>query len=72
MTDKRHELLRYLRANPTRGIRALARALDRDYKRVHGDVRALTAVGLMTEDGGTLRADYDEIRATIDVRAKAA
>lgn len=72
MTDKRHELLSYLRGHPTAGIRALARALGRDYKRVHGDVRALIAVGLVENDGGVLRADYDEIQASIKVNQTAA
>jgi predicted transcriptional regulator len=72
MTDKRHELLRFLRAHPTRGIRALARALGRDYKRVHADVRALMAVGLVENAGGILRADYDEIHASIKMKDAAA
>ena len=72
MTDKRHELLRYLRLHPTQGIRALSRALGRDYKRVHEDVRALMAVGLVENDEGTLRADYDEIQASIKMSEAAA
>ena len=72
MTDKRHELLRHLRAHPTRGIRALSRALGRDYKRVYEDVRALAAVGLVEIDQGTLRADYDEIQASIKLDEAAA
>ena len=72
MTDKRHELLRYLHHNPTKGIRALSRALGRDYKRVHEDVRPLMAVGLIDDDDGTLRADYDEIQASIKVTDAAA
>lgn len=72
MTDKRHELLRYLHRHPTAGIRALSRALARDYKRVHEDVQALSAVGLVEKDGRLLRADYDEIRASIKLGDKAA
>ena len=71
MTDKRHELLRHLHDHPAPSIRALARALGRDYKRVHEDVRALAAVGLVEKQGGLLRADYDEIRATIKVNEAA-
>ena len=67
MTDKRHELLRYLHGHPTPSIRALSRALGRDYKRVYEDVRALAAVGLVENDGGVLRAEYDEIQASIKV-----
>lgn len=72
MTDKRHEMLRHLHRNPAPGIRALARALGRDYKRVHQDVQALIAVGLVDNEDGTLRADYDEIRASIKMTGKAA
>ena len=67
MTDKRHALLRHLRAHPAPSVRALARALKRDYKRVHEDVRALESVGLVERKGGFLRADYDEIQASIKV-----
>jgi predicted transcriptional regulator len=72
MTDKRHELLRHLHQHPASGIRALARALGRDYKRVYEDVRALTAVGLIENNGGVLSADYDEIQASIRVKGEAA
>lgn len=67
MSDKRHELLRHLHRNPAPSVRALARELGRDYKRVHGDVAALAAVGLVESDGKTLRADYDEIRTVIEM-----
>lgn len=72
MTDKRHELLRHLHDHPTPSVRALARALKRDYKRVYEDVRALTSVGLVEKEGGLLRADYDEIRASIKMSEAAA
>jgi predicted transcriptional regulator len=68
MTDKRHELLRHLHRAPAPSIRALARALNRDYKRVHDDVQALAAVGLVEKRGGRLRADYDEIQAVITMK----
>ena len=72
MTDKRHALLRHLHARPAPSMRALARALKRDYKRVHEDVRTLTTVGLVERKRGLRRADYDEIRATIRVEGAAA
>jgi predicted transcriptional regulator len=34
----------------------LAAAPDRDYKRVHGDVAALEAIGLIVRDGTRLSA----------------
>ena len=72
MTEKRYELLRRLRKAPAISIRALARNLGRDFKRVHEDVKALKAIGLIECEGGLLRADYDEIRASILLDAPAA
>lgn len=72
MTDKRYELLRHLHRHPASGIRALARELGRDVKRVHEDVRALRAIGLIGSREGELRADYGEIRALIQMETPAA
>ena len=72
MTEKRYELLRHLHRRPSVSIRALARDLGRDFKRVHEDVAALEAIGLIEREGGLLRADYDEIRASIRLDAPAA
>jgi predicted transcriptional regulator len=72
MTDKRYELLRHLHGHPAASIRALARDLGRDFKRVHADVTALEAVGLIERENGTIRADYDEIHASILLDAPAA
>jgi predicted transcriptional regulator len=66
LTRKRLELLKRLRAFPAANIAELARALGRDYKRVHEDVEILSSAGLVARtDDGTVRADYDEIRASI-------
>jgi predicted transcriptional regulator len=65
MTDKRHELLRHLHQHPAPSVRALARDLRRDYRRVHDDVSALEAVGLVERDRDGLRADYSEIHTVI-------
>lgn len=65
MTDRRHELLRHLHRAPAPSLRSLARDLGRDYKRVHADVAALAAVGLIRRDGRTLRADYSAIETRI-------
>ena len=72
MTEKRYELLRRLHERPAVSIRALARDLGRDFKRVHEDVAALEAIGLIEREGGLLRADYDEIHASIRLDAPAA
>lgn len=65
MTSKRMALLRHLHRHPATSVAALARALGRDYKRVHEDVEALTAAGLIERSAAGLRADYDELRTII-------
>lgn len=72
MTDRRHEMLRHLHAHPAPSIRALARDLGRDFKRVHEDVTALESIGLIEREDGTLKAGYDEIQTTIPVGSRAA
>jgi predicted transcriptional regulator len=67
LTPRRLELLRHLRRHPAVSIAELARALGRDYKRVHVDVEALAAAGLIDRTAAGLRADYGEIRARIAV-----
>jgi predicted transcriptional regulator len=61
LTPKRYELLRHVHQHPEQSIRALARALGRDYKRVHEDVKALAEAGLLEQDGESIRADYEAI-----------
>lgn len=67
LTGKRMELLRYVRRHKVTSVRALAKALKRDYSNVHADVQALTAAGLLdaTDDG--VRADYDAIETKIAI-----
>jgi predicted transcriptional regulator len=67
LTPRRLELLRHLRRHPAANIAELARALGRDYKRVHADVEALATAGLIDRTPAGLRADYDEIRTTVAV-----
>jgi predicted transcriptional regulator len=67
LTPRRLELLRHLHRHPVPSIAELARALKRDYKRVHTDVEALAAAGLIDSTPAGLRADYREIRAKIAV-----
>jgi predicted transcriptional regulator len=53
-------------------IRGVARALDRDIKRVHDDVTALMEWGLVEKDGdGKVFVPYDEIEADFTRRAAA-
>ena len=62
LTPKRVELLRHLHRQEVPSVAELARALGRNYKRVHADVEALTAAGLIDRTPAGLRADYGEIR----------
>lgn len=65
MTANRLELLHRVHRNPPRSIHALATALGRDYRRVHEDVEALVAAGLLDRDDAGLRAEYDSIQIAI-------
>ena len=67
LTPKRLQLLRHLHGRPSASVAALARQVGRDYKRVHEDVEALSAAGLIErgQSGATLVAPYDAIQTTI-------
>ena len=67
LTAKRIELLRYVRRHKVTSIRALAKALGRDYSNVHADIQALTSAGLLDPSDGGVRVDYDAIETTIAI-----
>ena len=67
LTGKRMELLRYVRRHNVASVRALAKALNRDYSNVHADVQALMAAGLLDTTRGGVRADYDAIETKIAI-----
>jgi predicted transcriptional regulator len=67
LTGKRMELLRYVHRHSVSSVRALAKALGRDYSNVHADVQALMAAGLLNALGGGVRADYDAIETRIAI-----
>ena len=67
LTGKRLELLRHIHRHPAASIRALAKALERDYSNVHADVQALSAAGLLDTSDGTVRAEYDAIETKIAI-----
>jgi predicted transcriptional regulator len=69
LTTKRMELLRYVRGHEIGSVRALAKALGRDYSNVHADVQALTSVGLIDTSGDGLRVHYDAIETRIAILA---
>ncbi|MGC1348920.1 MAG: hypothetical protein WA858_03960 [Xanthobacteraceae bacterium] len=67
LTGKRMELLRYVRHHDVSSVRALAKALKRDYSNVHADVQSLAEAGLLDLVNGGLRADYDAIETRIAI-----
>ena len=67
LTGKRMELLHYVRRHNVTSIRALAKALSRDYSNVHADVKALAGAGLLDNSGKGVRADYDAIETKIAI-----
>jgi predicted transcriptional regulator len=67
LTGKRMELLRYVRRHNVASVRALAKALQRDYSNVHADVQALAAAGLLDTANGGVHAGYDAIETRIAI-----
>ena len=67
LTSKRMELLRYVRRHKVASVRALAKALGRDYSNVHADVDALKTAGLLEMGEEGLSADYDAIETKITI-----
>jgi predicted transcriptional regulator len=65
MTGERYRLLRHLHAHPEPSVSALARALGRQYRRVHADVAALEHAGLLDRSAGVVRTTADRITADI-------
>jgi len=65
LSPKRIELVRFVRRRPNLSIAAVARELGRDYKRVHGDVRALEMAGLLEENEAGLRAPFSGVDAQL-------
>ena len=65
MTGERYRLLRHLHGHTEASVSALARALGRQYRRVHADVAALEEVGLLDRSAGDVRATVDRIVADI-------
>lgn len=70
LTRTRWSLLSALRARGPSSIRALAMALGRDYKAVHGDVIALIEAGLIDRDeAGLISVPWRKISAEFALEA---
>ncbi len=69
LAPKRWELLETLQVQGPMGVRALARALERDVRRVHDDTQALIETGLIEKDkNGKLLVPFAEIHADFVLR----
>jgi predicted transcriptional regulator len=72
LTPKRWELIECLQRTGPIGVRALARTLNRDVKRVHDDASGLIEVGMIEKtQNGKLMVPFDEIRADFVMRSAA-
>lgn len=67
LTPKRMAMVRHLRRDPAPSVNALAKALGRDYRRVHADVDALTRAGLVDRGTAGLTVPYGAITTRIDL-----
>ncbi|HLE65813.1 MAG TPA: MarR family transcriptional regulator [Burkholderiales bacterium] len=66
LTPARWQLLGRLRAAGPSSVHALARRLERDYKNVYMDVKALVALGLIERrEGGKIAVGWDAVRAEL-------
>jgi predicted transcriptional regulator len=65
LSPKRLELLRHLHREGAENVKALALALNRDYKRVHEDVALLENAGLIVREDGRLTAPWETLSAEV-------
>ena len=65
LTGERVRLLKHVHAHPEPSIAALARSLHRQYRRVHADVAALEAAGLLARPAGAVHATADTLTANV-------
>ena len=62
MSPKRLELVRFLHASGPMSVRALSKALGRDYKSVHSDAAILSDAGLVERPSkGLIAAPWDKV-----------
>ncbi len=72
ISPKRWQLIERLQHLGPSTVRGLARALDRDVKRVHDDVMAMMQWGLVERnDEGLVHVPFSVIHAAFDLKAVA-
>lgn len=72
LTPKRWDLIECLQGTGPIGVRALARNLGRDVKRVHDDAAAMIGIGMIEKTpDGKLTVPFDAIRADFVMRSAA-
>lgn len=72
ISPKRWELIERLQSLGPSSVRGLARALDRDVKRVHQDVTGLLELGLIAREAkGTVFVPFERIHIDCDLKAVA-
>ena len=70
LTPKRWELIERLRKEGPQTIYGLAKLLDRNYKNVHTDVKALLEIDIIQETtDGKIEVPWDEIDARLNLAA---
>ena len=67
LSATRLRLLKHLAREPAASIRALAGSIGRDYRRVHEDVTALVAAGLIEQHGLRLSVAARSVQARLDL-----
>lgn len=72
LTPKRWDLIECLQKTGPLGVRALARTLGRDVRRVHDDASVMIEVGMVEKTSdGKLTVPFSEIRADFVMKSAA-
>jgi len=70
LTPRRMEALKAVHEQGAVSVRALAKALNRDYKNVHKDMQEMEKIGLVSRDNkGLLLVPWNSIVAELDFAA---
>ena len=69
LTPKRWELVERLKHDGAMTVYRLAKRLGRDYKNVHGDVKALETLGIIERRGTKVVVPWDEINTRLRLAA---